>query len=225
MAITFDCPTCGRTIRVRDDAAGRSGVCPDCKSKINVPTATQPPKLPPRATRQARHEPPEVEVSIDDLREAQRRRIRPRRSVGKILLVTVGVLAIALLCALIVDVKRVPEHWQLLASATGVIGVLLALLVPVTIYCLPAIVAARRRHHNRLAIDVLDLLSGGPAAVALLLVGNSSANEIRIGPIDSVVIFTLFGLTGLLWLVALVWSCTAVRNQDTQAVSPQKEAK
>jgi len=39
MAIKFDCPKCGRTIRVRDDAAGRAGVCPGCNSKVKVPAS------------------------------------------------------------------------------------------------------------------------------------------------------------------------------------------
>ena len=37
MPITFDCPSCGQSIRVKDSAAGRSGTCPKCKSRLRVP--------------------------------------------------------------------------------------------------------------------------------------------------------------------------------------------
>lgn len=37
MPITFDCPSCGQSIRVKDTAAGHSGTCPNCKSRVRVP--------------------------------------------------------------------------------------------------------------------------------------------------------------------------------------------
>jgi hypothetical protein len=37
MTITFACPSCGRQIRVKDDAAGKSGKCNDCGSALTVP--------------------------------------------------------------------------------------------------------------------------------------------------------------------------------------------
>jgi hypothetical protein len=39
MTIQFACPTCGRNIRVRDEAAGHKGTCQDCGSVISVPAA------------------------------------------------------------------------------------------------------------------------------------------------------------------------------------------
>ncbi len=46
MTIRFDCPKCGRAIRVSDGAAGRSGKCNDCGGVLTVPrseeTATVP---------------------------------------------------------------------------------------------------------------------------------------------------------------------------------------
>ena len=38
MAIQFDCPYCTATIRVPDNAAGKKGTCPQCHTKIIVPT-------------------------------------------------------------------------------------------------------------------------------------------------------------------------------------------
>ena len=37
MAIEFVCPSCGRVLRLRDEAAGKRGRCPHCKSVITVP--------------------------------------------------------------------------------------------------------------------------------------------------------------------------------------------
>ncbi|HXY37302.1 MAG TPA: hypothetical protein VEI07_23945 [Planctomycetaceae bacterium] len=37
MTITFACPSCGRQIRVKDEAAGKSGKCNDCGSALTVP--------------------------------------------------------------------------------------------------------------------------------------------------------------------------------------------
>jgi hypothetical protein len=41
MTITFPCPQCGREIRVRDEAVGKTGQCRDCKSSLVVPSPTQ----------------------------------------------------------------------------------------------------------------------------------------------------------------------------------------
>jgi uncharacterized membrane protein YhaH (DUF805 family) len=57
------------------------------------------------------------------------------------------------------------------------------------IYFLPALVASGRRHHNALAIFILDLLLG----------------------------WTLLGWTLLGWVIALVWACTRPqRNIDAK---------
>jgi len=41
MTITFDCPECGRPIRTKDAAAGKSGRCNDCGSALTVPARAQ----------------------------------------------------------------------------------------------------------------------------------------------------------------------------------------
>lgn len=40
--ILFDCPRCGRNIRVSDSAAGRNGTCNGCGRLIQVPEADPP---------------------------------------------------------------------------------------------------------------------------------------------------------------------------------------
>lgn len=37
MAIEFVCPTCGKTLKLRDEAAGKRGRCPQCQAVITVP--------------------------------------------------------------------------------------------------------------------------------------------------------------------------------------------
>ncbi len=37
MAIEFTCPTCGKVLKLRDEAAGKRGRCPYCKGVITVP--------------------------------------------------------------------------------------------------------------------------------------------------------------------------------------------
>jgi hypothetical protein len=39
MAIEFTCPTCGKLLKLRDEAAGKTGKCPQCKAVITVPSA------------------------------------------------------------------------------------------------------------------------------------------------------------------------------------------
>jgi hypothetical protein len=52
MTIVFDCPKCGRKIRVRDEASGHRGTCEACGSVLTVPTlpfvaeSVEPPALP-----------------------------------------------------------------------------------------------------------------------------------------------------------------------------------
>lgn len=42
MAIDFDCPSCGNTLSVPDDYAGKQGTCPDCGAPLAVPSAPPP---------------------------------------------------------------------------------------------------------------------------------------------------------------------------------------
>ncbi|TWU04164.1 hypothetical protein CA54_60460 [Symmachiella macrocystis] len=37
--IEFECPTCGKALKVRESSAGKTGKCPDCNGKIQVPDA------------------------------------------------------------------------------------------------------------------------------------------------------------------------------------------
>jgi uncharacterized protein YqgC (DUF456 family) len=67
---------------------------------------------------------------------------------------------------------------------------------------LPATVAYYRRHHNRLAILVLTLLSSAADVLTLANYYNDS---------------TLTGVSWACWLAALVWSCTAVTRELTAA--------
>lgn len=47
MAIEFECPSCHRTLRVKDELAGQRGKCPLCNQSIQVPAAgTSPPAHP-----------------------------------------------------------------------------------------------------------------------------------------------------------------------------------
>jgi hypothetical protein len=39
MAIEFICPTCQKVLKLRDEAAGKTGKCPFCKSVITVPAS------------------------------------------------------------------------------------------------------------------------------------------------------------------------------------------
>lgn len=66
---------------------------------------------------------------------------------------------------------------------SGIFGAVFALFViavMVALYFLPAIIAYKRNHHNRLAILVMDLLVG----------------------------WSFIG-----WAIALVWACTAVKQE------------
>src|SRR5262249_27173257 len=41
--IHFDCPHCGKTIRLKEELAGRRGSCPSCKQPIQAPAANTAP--------------------------------------------------------------------------------------------------------------------------------------------------------------------------------------
>ncbi len=46
MAIAVTCPSCGLTVKVRAEAAGKKGKCPRCEGPIRVPAASQEPGQP-----------------------------------------------------------------------------------------------------------------------------------------------------------------------------------
>ena len=84
MAIEFVCPSCGRALKLRDEAAGKRGRCPHCKAVITVPenavseddlieiVPTQPsgppkpPPLPPKSPEPEPEAPPSIEPSADE---------------------------------------------------------------------------------------------------------------------------------------------------------------
>ncbi len=70
-------------------------------------------------------------------------------------------------------------------EAIGSIMAILSTVIVLGLYFIPAIVARRRDHHQRLAIFFLNLLLG----------------------------WTLLG-----WIIALIWSLTAVRRDNDQSV-------
>lgn len=37
MAITFSCPSCGKTIKTGDDSSGKTGRCPHCQNTFQIP--------------------------------------------------------------------------------------------------------------------------------------------------------------------------------------------
>jgi hypothetical protein len=73
-------------------------------------------------------------------------------------------------------------------------------MIALAVYLFPSIVAARRDHHQYLAIAVLNVSIFGIAALAVFLVSNTGERE-------------LLGLTVLGWIAALVWACTAVQQK------------
>ena len=46
MPITFFCSSCGRQLKARDEGAGKTGNCPDCKTPFTIPAAAIPSPLP-----------------------------------------------------------------------------------------------------------------------------------------------------------------------------------
>src|SRR5262245_21625280 len=98
MAIEFDCPACGGTLRVGDDTAGQVVRCGGCMTMLRVPDAATPPTpppptfptaaspyppegkpLPPRPPRREPEEEPHPEDLPDDRPPRSRRRRRVRR--------------------------------------------------------------------------------------------------------------------------------------------------
>jgi len=61
--IRFDCPSCGKTIKVKDEGAGRKGKCPGCGEAIQIPKPAPPPTPKP--------EPSGLPVAVPDDDEPQ----------------------------------------------------------------------------------------------------------------------------------------------------------
>lgn len=52
MPISFNCPECGRAIRVKDELAGKRAKCPGCAVALTIPSATASPNPVPDVTPQ-----------------------------------------------------------------------------------------------------------------------------------------------------------------------------
>lgn len=71
----------------------------------------------------------------------------------------------------------------------------------IALFFIPTIVANKRRHHQRLAIAVLNISGFGIAALTAIL---SPSMSVRLW----------LGLIALGWIGAIVWACTAVQKQS-----------
>jgi phage FluMu protein Com len=75
MAITLDCPSCGRSLNVPDTLAGKKVKCPQCEESVSVPAedseaVTQEPRSPQPAGRRQPRRPDEDDD--EDLRSIRR---------------------------------------------------------------------------------------------------------------------------------------------------------
>ena len=55
--ITYDCPHCGKHLKIPDEYAGKQGKCAGCRSLFTVPGSTPPPKAPRRSVPSSAPEP------------------------------------------------------------------------------------------------------------------------------------------------------------------------
>ena len=60
--LQFNCPHCGKAIRLKEEFAGRKGACPHCKKPMQAPAAAPPPRRP-------QPEPEPEYVAVDDAYE------------------------------------------------------------------------------------------------------------------------------------------------------------
>jgi hypothetical protein len=99
MAIDFVCPSCRRTLRVKDSLAGQRGKCPLCHQSIQVPARNEPsPEA--YATRDAAPAPP-----VRRMRQTTARKRKPSPSQNKLPLMVGGIgAAIALVLVILVVV-------------------------------------------------------------------------------------------------------------------------
>ena len=73
MAITLDCPSCGRSINVPDTFAGKKVKCPQCEKSVSVPAedfeaVTDEPRSPEPTARRPRRRVEDDEVDVPDIR-------------------------------------------------------------------------------------------------------------------------------------------------------------
>jgi hypothetical protein len=75
----------------------------------------------------------------------------------------------------------------------------LTIIILLLVVFLPSIIATTRRHRSRLAIDVLNVVAVGGTVLSLI-------TALAMG-------LVVIPFTGIMWLIALVWSCTGDVDQ------------
>jgi len=90
---------------------------------------------------------------------------------------------------------------------------LLYIIVAFAIYFIPSIVARQRKHHQTMAITVLNI-SAGALIVLLLVVALFFVPTAASDRLATLIALNIFeGVTLVGWIVALVWACTVVQKQ------------
>lgn len=134
--IRFDCPACGKSLKVADDLAGKVGKCPACGERMKVPTLTpviaqsfvssEPPKSPVSAHAQLVETP--LIVPVQDVRGVRpfrgRQPSKASHSLGIASLI-LGVLAFLICWVPLLGLLGLPL--SLLGILLGGIGTLIAL--------------------------------------------------------------------------------------------------
>jgi len=109
--IRFDCPGCGKSISVEDDAAGRKGACPVCGETVQVP---------PPAAEGSRAEPSSADTPVpaEIVPDAPFPAVPVSQSTGKggagIVLIVIAVVAAVVLLAVV----GLSTHTQVFACNT-----------------------------------------------------------------------------------------------------------
>jgi hypothetical protein len=152
MAIRFRCPDCDKALKAPDHAAGHSVKCPACRKTVVIPDTypvliTTPPQTPP------------------DYASTYTPNPRNYGNLNPMLLagVAAATFAVRLLLATVVgfpDDSKNLDPGDLVRAVAGIALLLVILALGVTVYALPWIIAATRRHPNTAAIAALNLLLG-----------------------------------------------------------------
>ena len=123
MPIEFRCTSCGKLLRVKDDAAGKQAKCPACETVSQVPTAPPPPSAAPGEPPPAAATPPPAsesenpylspEIQFDPsgrpvLPDEARRKV----STPATALIVVGVIGLVFHAAMLLLLYLVPGEWN-----------------------------------------------------------------------------------------------------------------